>query len=182
MIRVNVLGRACAALALLAFVVLVYRLHSLASRLEQDLQLRTIARDMLREDEHGSQPLSPPAPPHAAGSRHTDESAQQSTAEQTRAAGGQWAELEELHRDWDMYVVNLDKRPDRLACTMQEFNRLGMRVNRLRGVDGTQLNLEQLSFVGPEAHTPESVSTCCPTHMLLVVSCAGQTGTSVALT
>ena len=67
-----------------------------------------------------------------------------------------WAELEELHRDWAFWVVNLDKRPDRLACAMQEFNRLGVRVNRLRGIDGTMLDLEQLSFVSPELR-PEAV-------------------------
>jgi hypothetical protein len=168
MIRVNMLGRACAGVALLAFVIVVYRLHSLASRLEHDLQMRNIARDMLRDDERHSQSAGTvssdlsPVPMHDARPQvnsPTDKAAQlASAAEESRGPSGRWAELEELHRDWDMYVVNLDKRPDRLACTMQEFNRLGMRVNRLRGIDGTQLDLEQLSLVTPEPHSVESVS------------------------
>ena len=167
------LGRACAGVGLLAFVVLVYRLHSLASRLEHDLELRNIARDMLSEAELGSQTAglvgadpSTPIPQHAVASRHSTDDAQlveaesvSDDAQQTHSGVGRWAELEELHRDWDLYVVNLDKRPDRLACTMQEFSRLGMQVNRLRGIDGTKLNLELLSFVTPEAPTADSVST-----------------------
>ena len=176
MIRVNMLGRACAGVALLMFVVVVYRLHSLASRLEHDLQMRHIARDMLRDDEVDSHSAGITSSAisarvhdaHAQG-RTTDEAAQPTNmAEQSRAPGGRWAWLEELHRDWDMYVVNLDKRPDRLACTMQEFNRLGMRVNRLRGIDGTQLDLEELSLVTPE----QSVSNVAK--YMFAVSCAGQ--------
>eukprot|EP01043_Picozoa_sp_COSAG02_P079688 COSAG02_NODE_18566_length_932_cov_0.804322_1_plen_229_part_00 len=188
MIRVNMLGRACAAVALLAFVVVVYRLHSLASRLEHDLQMRHIARDMLRDDELDSHSAGIASSAisarehdaHAQVGRTTDEAAHPANAaEQSRAPGGRWAGLEELHRDWDMYVVNLDKRPDRLACVMQEFNRLGMRVNRLRGIDGTQLDLDDLSLVTPEYHSVETVSN--DAKYIFAVSCARHYADSVTL-
>ena len=167
MIRVNVLGRACGAALLLLLVVVAYRLHNLASGLERDMQMRQVARDMLREEQLGGRPIGreiddsratpePAAIPRpdagAAAAAHAAMGASQSHS----SAGGRWAELEELHRDWAFWVVNLDKRPDRLACAMQEFNRLGVRVNRLRGIDGTLLDLEQLSFVSPELR-PEAV-------------------------
>lgn len=165
MIRVNMLGRVCGYTVLLAFAVVVYQLHALANSVERDQRLRQAAREMLRDDQAGQS--KGPVSGEIAGAPHQRGAASENpdvathlseSAQPTQGASGHWAELEELHREWDMYVVNLDKRPDRLACAMQEFNRLGMRPNRLRGIDGTQLNFDQLSFVTPEAHAVASVS------------------------
>ena len=136
MIRINVVGRACGGLLVLALAVGVWRLHTLASELDHDLRMRQIARSMDISDEVGAwagrdiddsrlEPVAAPAQP-----KLTD-------APQPPARGQRWAELEALHRDWGSWVVNLEKRPDRLACAMQEFNRLGMQVSRLHGIDGT---------------------------------------------
>ena len=150
MIRVNIVGRACGGLLVLVLALAagVWRLHSLASELDHDLRMRQIARSMDISDEVRTRP-----------GRDIDDSrlsAPEPTVSPTVAAaqpaprGQRWAELEALHREWGFWVVNLEKRPDRLACAMQEFNRLGMQVSRLHGIDGTLLDLDQLSFVTPE--------------------------------
>lgn len=38
-----------------------------------------------------------------------------------------------------MYVINLDRRPERLAHFMKEFNAKGLRPNRVKAVDGQNL-------------------------------------------
>ncbi len=42
-----------------------------------------------------------------------------------------------------IYVINLDKRPERLACIKEQFSKVGLRLNRVRGVEGWLLTEDQ---------------------------------------
>ena len=121
----------------------VYRLHTLAGELEHEMDMRGVA-DAVRAQ---VQPGAAGAVAAAAAARLLVPAAAGSPAARPSS---EFADLEALHSEWAFWVVNLERRPDRLACAMQEFNRLGMRVARLQGVDGTLLDLQRLSFVGPE--------------------------------
>ena len=39
-----------------------------------------------------------------------------------------------------LYVINLDRRPDRYMRALREFNKIGVKVERVPGIDGKTLS------------------------------------------
>ena len=60
-----------------------------------------------------------------------EQARQEAPHAQQHALGQQGTTLDsvrdQVHRRFDFWVINLAKRPERLACVMQEFNRIGWR-------------------------------------------------------
>ena len=65
-------------------------------------------------------------------------------------AGSRWRELEQLHSEWDMYLINLPRRQDKLACALQDFAHIGLEPRIITGVDGSKLDAKDLDFVNKQ--------------------------------
>jgi len=64
-------------------------------------------------------------------------------AQSTAGAQRRWHELLE-----GIYCINLDRRPERWAFMLGQFERLGMSASRFPAVDGSQVDVEQLAEAG----------------------------------
>jgi GR25 family glycosyltransferase involved in LPS biosynthesis len=95
----------------------------------------------------------PPAAPAAAA------------ASVATAGGRRWRQLEQLHAGWDLYVTNLDKRPDKLACVQEEFSRVGLQVKRIPGLDGTALDVGALDFINTQRQGRPGHRGCLYAHL-----------------
>jgi len=63
------------------------------------------------------------------------------------AATSRWRELEQLHAAWDIYLINLPRRQDKLSCVLQDFGRVGLEARVIPGVDGSKLDVDELDMM-----------------------------------
>ena len=52
-----------------------------------------------------------------------------------------------LNSMFNFYVLNLDRRDDKLKCVEKQFRSHGIKVHRLRGLDASQLPIKSLSLI-----------------------------------
>lgn len=81
------------------------------------------------------------------------------------SVSSRWRELERLHAEWDLYLINLPRRPDKLACSLQDFARVGLEPRIISGIDGSQLTANDLRFVNKQRKSRAGHRGCLYAHL-----------------
>ena len=53
----------------------------------------------------------------------------------------------ELNRRFNFFVLNLDRRPDKMRCVRDQFARFGIHVRRMHGIDSLRMDLPNLQLL-----------------------------------
>jgi GR25 family glycosyltransferase involved in LPS biosynthesis len=59
------------------------------------------------------------------------------------------AQSAELNRRFNFFVLNLDRRPDKMACVRKQFARYGINVRRMPGLDSLAMDIPHLTLLPP---------------------------------
>lgn len=98
-------------------------------------------------------------------------SSRQSSDEHARSSGSdspvssRWRDLEKLHADWDLYLINLPRRQDKLSCSLQDFARIGLEPRIITGIDGSQLDIGELNFISKQRKSRAGHQGCLYAHL-----------------
>ena len=108
---------------------------------------------------------APPAATAASAAGQSPGELARSSAAAAGAASSRWRELEQLHAAWDLYLINLPRRQDKLACSLQDFARVGLEPRIITGVDGSQLEANELSFINKQRKSRAGHRGCLYAHL-----------------
>ena len=64
----------------------------------------------------------------------------------------------ELNRRFNFFVLNLDRRPDKMRCVRDQFANFGIHVRRMHGIDSLRMDIPRLTLL------PESVKRFLAAH------------------
>eukprot|EP01043_Picozoa_sp_COSAG02_P035982 COSAG02_NODE_2609_length_8435_cov_4.723129_2_plen_564_part_00 len=81
------------------------------------------------------------------------------------SASSRWRDLEQLHAEWDLYLINLPRRQDKLACSLQDFARVGLEPRIITGIDGSELASNDLRFINKQRKSRAGHRGCLYAHL-----------------